>query len=177
MEVADLREQLLIGDRTPTRTAFDPRVVATGGDVQDAAQGGNGMRGLMRLHEFEDPGGIEPVSRANQAAAFFKISRSSRSVAFSRRRRCNSPFSSVVSPSRRWPLSRSACRTQLRIDCPVTSNSLASACGDRPARTNSTRRWRYSGGYGRRDFGIVHSYDPSQKGVSPRNRGNSRNRK
>jgi hypothetical protein len=26
--------------------------------------------GLMRLHEFEDPGGIEPVSRANQAAAF-----------------------------------------------------------------------------------------------------------
>jgi hypothetical protein len=30
------------------------------------------MGGPMRLHEFEDPGGIEPVSRANQAAAFFK---------------------------------------------------------------------------------------------------------
>jgi len=36
------------------------------------------IAGLVRLHELVDSGGIEPVSRANQAAAFARISRSSR---------------------------------------------------------------------------------------------------
>ena len=37
------------------------------------------MRGPVRLHELEDLPGTVPVSLANQAAAFFRISRSSRS--------------------------------------------------------------------------------------------------
>ena len=90
-----------------------PRVVPAGGDAQHAAHGGEGMGGLMRLHEFEPFGGIEPVSRANQAAAFFRISRSSRSVAFSRRKRCSS-----VAFVGRQPVGASA-RIALRLRDPV----------------------------------------------------------
>ena len=79
---------------------------------------------LIRLHESEDFSGIEPVSRANQAAAFDRISRSMRSCRFSRRRRTNSFRSSVVNPSLRLPSSRSAWATQLWFDCAVGSNSL-----------------------------------------------------
>jgi hypothetical protein len=47
-------------------------------------------------------------------------------AAASRRRRLSSSRSAVVSPSSRRPSSRSACSTQLRIDCAVGSN-----CRDR----------------------------------------------
>src|SRR5262245_44734305 len=67
-------------------------------------------------------------------------------------------------PSLRRPSSRSAWRTQFRIHCSVGSNSRAIDDGDRPPRTSSMIRCRYSSGYGRRDFGIVHSYH--HKGVS-----------
>src|SRR6185503_4751244 len=110
------------------------------------------------LHEFEDSGVIAPVSRANQAAAFFKISRSSRSRTFSRRSCCSSVRSVVVMPSARRPSSRSAWRTQRPIACAVGSNSFASDAGERPARTNSTMRVLNSGGYRRRrlyGFSIV----------------------
>jgi hypothetical protein len=53
------------------------------------------MLGLVSPHELESFGGIEPVSRANQAAAFFRISRSSRSVFTSRRSRRSSSRSSL----------------------------------------------------------------------------------
>jgi hypothetical protein len=53
----------------PTRGA-GPRVVPAGGDAQHAALRGDRMRGLMAPHELESLDGIEPVSRANQAAAF-----------------------------------------------------------------------------------------------------------
>ena len=75
------------------------------------------MMGLIHAHELEDLPGTVPVSLANQAAAFFKISRSSRSWRFSRRSRRSSSRSTVVRPSSRRPSSRSACRTQLRIAC------------------------------------------------------------
>ena len=91
----------------------------------------------VRSDEREDRLGTAPVSRANQAAAFFRISRSSRSVAFSRRSRCISVRSAVVRPSARRPASRSAWRTQFRIACADGSNSRPKASGDRPARTNS----------------------------------------
>ena len=71
--------QLLVAlgaTRTPTAS---PRVVPAGGDAQHSAHRGHPMMGLVCLHEREDLPGIVPVSRANQAAAFFKISRSSRS--------------------------------------------------------------------------------------------------
>ena len=52
--------------------------------------------------------------RAKKAAALFRISRSIRSVWFSRRNRASSSLSSVLRPSGRLPSSRSACLTQLR---------------------------------------------------------------
>ena len=98
------------------------------------------MMGLVRLHEREDLPGIVPVSRANQAAAFFKISRSSRSWRFSRRSWRSSPSSKLVRPSSRRPSSRSAWRTQLRIADAEHSNSRASSPGARPVRTSSTAK-------------------------------------
>jgi hypothetical protein len=79
--------------------AFAPRIVPAGGDTQDAAHGGDRMDGLMCRHELESLDGIVLVSRANQAAAFDRIARSSRSWRTSRRSRRSSSRSSVVSPS------------------------------------------------------------------------------
>src|SRR6185312_15095368 len=90
MEVPDPIQQLAIVDASRALGTILPRIVPASGDAQDAAHGGKGMGGPIRLHESESFDGIDPVSRANQAAAFFKISRSSRSVAFSRRSRCSS---------------------------------------------------------------------------------------
>src|SRR5207344_3612171 len=53
-----------------------PCVIAARGDVQDAAHYGNGVTGPVLAHELEPFGGITSVSRANQAAAFERISRS-----------------------------------------------------------------------------------------------------
>jgi len=50
-------------------------------------------------------------------------------------------------PSLRRPSSRSACATQLRIDCAEGSNSLARWYGLRPDRTSSRIGCRYSEGY------------------------------
>jgi hypothetical protein len=51
-------------------------VIAAGGDLQQAAHHGDRMHGPGGSHKLEPLDGIEPVSRANQAAAFAKISRS-----------------------------------------------------------------------------------------------------
>ena len=123
-----------------------PRMISAGGDAQQTAHRGYGISTLIRLHESEDFPGIEPVSRANQAAAFDKISRSIRSCRFSLRRRTSSLRSSVVNPSLRLPSSRSAWATQLWIDCAMGSNSLANASELLPALTSSTMRRRNSGG-------------------------------
>ena len=72
-----------------------------------------------------------------------------------RHRRRNSDRSAVVRPSARRPSSRSACHTQLRIDCAEGSNSRARWSGLRPDRTRSTICCRYSGGYRGLDLGIV----------------------
>ena len=97
------------------------------------------------------------MAKASQAAAFFRISFSSRRTRFSRRSRRSSSFSSVVRPSVRVPSSRSAWRTQFQIDCAVGSNSRDSESGVRPPRTRSTICCRYSGEYGGRLLGIVSS--------------------
>src|SRR5207247_4748503 len=130
------------------------------------------VNGLVVRHEPEDLGGFESVSLANQAAAFRKISRSSRRTLFSRRSLLSSSRSSVVSPSERRPSSRSACLTQFRIACAVGSNCFASDSGDLPERTSSTRRRRYSGVYGWWLFGIVELPFPPLVRF-PRNRGNA----
>ena len=99
-------------------------------------------------------------SRANQAVAFAKMSRSSRRRRFSRRRRRSSSRSAVLGPSPRRPSSRSACTTQLRIACAVGSNSRDNSSGLRPARTNSTIWRRNSSAYGGLDLGMVDTSSP-----------------
>ena len=90
------------------RSAIDPRVVATGGDTQQTAHGGDWIVGLIHFHEPEDFLEIGSLSRANQAAAFANISRSTLSCLFSLRNFRSSARSTVVRPSLRRPSSRSA---------------------------------------------------------------------
>ncbi len=108
VEAADLGPQPLILLRMSRWLSAAPRIVAAGGDLQHLAHRGNRMIGPIRTHEFEPRDGIDQVSCANQAAAFFRISRSSRSRRFSRRNRRSSSRSAVVKPSSRRPSSRSA---------------------------------------------------------------------
>ena len=60
----------------PARLMAAPRVIAAGGDAQQPTHRGDRIHGPVRPHEREDPSGIASVSRANQAAAFARISRS-----------------------------------------------------------------------------------------------------
>lgn len=101
MARANLLEQLLVPVRPGARVATLPRMVPAGGDAQDAAHRGQGMGGLVRLHESEPVEGIDPVSRANQAAAF------SESPAL--HGAWHSPAAGAAIPSvRRWSGRRSA---------------------------------------------------------------------
>ena len=141
---------------SPCRRATPlPRVVPAGGDIQQATLCGYRIVGLVRPHELVSSDGIEPASRANQAAAFANISRSRFNCRFSRRSRRISSRSWVVSPSASLPSSRSACFTHLLILSTVGSNSRAYSPGLRPTRTNSTIRWRNSSGYALLPRGIV----------------------
>ena len=108
----DLEHQLRVSLRPGRGRTAHPSVVAAGGESQHAAHRPNRIVGLIRLHELEPRSGIELLSRANQAAAFFRISCSMRSPLFSRLSCRSSSRSSVVSPSLRRPSSRSACLTQ-----------------------------------------------------------------
>ena len=148
MRRTDQRGQRRVGLRTSRRNTMAPRIVPTGGHAQDTAHGADGVDLLMSAHEFEDLDGFESASRANQVAAFERMSLSTRNCLISRRRRCSSWSSSVVKPPSPEPSSRSACCTQLRIDSGDGSNSLANYSGVRPARTNSTIWRRNSGAYG-----------------------------
>ena len=69
----------------------------------------------------------------------------------------------VVSPSVRRPSSRSAWMTQFRIDGADTSYYRDSDSGVLPARTSSTNRRRYSGGYRRCVLAIVNSFLPKDQ--------------
>jgi hypothetical protein len=113
--------------------------------TQQPAHGSDREFGLILAHEPEPFGGIVFVSRANQAAAFDRISLSSLSWRFSRRSWLSSSRSAVVSPLPPRPASHSAWPTQFLIDCAVGSNSCASSSGKRPARTSSTI-WRRNSG-------------------------------
>ena len=79
-----------------------PRVIPAGRDPQHLAHRRNGKDRLPRVNQRERVAG----SLAKKAAAFFKISRSSRSWRFSFRSRASSSRSAVVRPVR--PLVRSA---------------------------------------------------------------------
>src|SRR5713226_7542758 len=154
MNRADARREFRVGARPRRWRPLAPRIVAAGGDGQHPAHRGNPVIGLIRVHELERRDGTEPVSVANQAAAFDSISRSSRSTRFSRRSRLSSSRSAVVSPSLRRPSSSPACLTHLRIALAEASNSRANCATGRPARANSMIRRRYSGAYGGWVLGI-----------------------
>src|SRR5713101_4266024 len=154
MNRADACSKFRVGARPCRRRALAPRIVAAGGDGQHPAPRGNCVHGLIRVHELERRDGTEPVSVANQAAAFDSISRSSRSTRFSHRNRLSSSRSAVVSPSLRRPSSSPACLTHLRIALAEASSSRANCAIGRPARANSMIRRRYSGAYGGWVLGI-----------------------
>ena len=54
--------------------ASAPGVEATARDAENPAHDGDRELGLVRHYELEDSGGSSVLSRANQAAAFFRIS-------------------------------------------------------------------------------------------------------
>ena len=85
-----------------------PGIETAGGDPQHAAQVRNRVVGFLTLHKQKQLYRVLLVSWAKKAAAFFNISRSSRSIRISRCRRRNSSRSEVVSPSR-CPSSISCC--------------------------------------------------------------------
>lgn len=76
-----------------------PGVVAAPGDLQDATQPGDRVAGLLAVNEPEGYFRVL-VSSAKKTAAFFRISRSSRKILFSRRRRRSSLRSSSFKPGR-----------------------------------------------------------------------------
>src|SRR6266851_1230181 len=140
MNRGDARREFRVGARPRRGRPLTPRIVAGGGDSQHPAHRGNPVIGLIRVHELERRDGTEPVSVANQAAAFDSISRSSRSA--------------VVSPSLRRPSSSPAYWTHWRIALAEASNSRANCAIGRPVRASSMMRRRYSGAYGGWVLGI-----------------------
>src|SRR5215467_1756609 len=96
MRRTDFADQRRIRHGTPRRPPLDPRIVATGGDTQQPTHAGNRIVRLVIAHELKPLRGIVFVSRANQAAAFDRISRSSLSWRFSRRSRLSSSRSAVA---------------------------------------------------------------------------------
>src|SRR3954463_13851601 len=153
----DLRDQCRVRLGPPRWAPLHPCIVATGGDTQQLAHGGDRVTRLVIAHEPEPFAGIAFVSRANQAAAFERISRSSRSWRFSRLSRLSSSRSAVVRPPSPRPAFLENCATQFLIDCAVGSNSAASSSGVRPACTSSTSWRRNWGGYGNLVLAIVDS--------------------
>ena len=103
----DLALELDVAPRPRRGRTLQPAVVPAGGETQHPAHGRKRKHGPVRLHERVPPLGIESLSLANQAAAFFRMSRSIRSRLTSRFRRSSSRRASVVSPSLRRPSSRS----------------------------------------------------------------------
>ena len=76
-------KRLVLASPVRGRT-LQPGVVPTGGETQHAAHHPNRKLGPVRLYELESFPGIESLSRANQAAAFFRMSRSIRRRLISR---------------------------------------------------------------------------------------------
>src|ERR1035437_1740279 len=118
------------------RWASSPSVETTSGDLENAARDHDPVVGL--LHEYESK--LHLLSFAKKAAAFFRISLSSRSTRLSRRSCVSSCFSAEVSsPLSPAPASIPACRTHSRTAVSVRSRSLATRLVDRsPARHSCT---------------------------------------
>ena len=72
--------EILVPPRPPRRRTLQPVVVPAGGETQHPGTWPQAETQPVRLHERISPPGIDPLSLANQAAAFFRMSRSTRSA-------------------------------------------------------------------------------------------------
>src|SRR5690606_31495864 len=99
MHLPDVVGELRVRAGPGRGEALPPRVVATSGDTQQAAQGRHRKVFLLRLDEREGRYRIPSLSLAKKAAAFLRISRSWRSVRTSRRSWRNSSRSPGASAS------------------------------------------------------------------------------
>src|SRR5687767_5993707 len=145
---ADLHGQDLVGDRPCRGRAGDPGVEARAADFQQPAQRGDVVVGLLPVDEGEPRHLVDSVTK--KAAAFFRISRSVLSLAFSRRSRVSSARSSPVSGSSPLlsgsPRSARSALTQLPNVVSLICRSRATSAIVLPvARTSSTACSRKSG--------------------------------
>ncbi len=109
MIMLDSSRQCFILLLTTGWLTLEPPVKITGRNIENTALRLYREYSPIRFHEFVDGSGS--VSFANQAVAFFRISRSTLSCRFSRRSRLSSSRSLVIKPSWRRPSSSSACLT------------------------------------------------------------------
>src|SRR5450631_1237385 len=137
MDRLDLPGQRQIRSISFAHRSIQPRIESTSRYMQQSAHDPDRVGGLVHLHEPEERFEV-PLSVANQAAAFDRISRSSLSLRFSRRNRDSSSRSAVVNPPSPLPASRLSCRTHSEIDHAVGPNSFESDAGLRPLRAKST---------------------------------------
>src|SRR5215469_4474730 len=155
----DLPRQRPICSLARAHRPIPPGIETAPRNLKQPAHHPHRMGGLVHLHEPEER--FEgPLSVANQAAAFARISRSSLSLRFSRRSRLSSSRSAVVSLPSPLPRSRASCWTHSEIVQAVGPNSRDSSAGFRPVRTRSTI-WRLNSGvYRTFVFAIVNPSKP-----------------
>ena len=93
MDLRHAGRQLRVGPCPSRGLALAPGPVAAGGDPQHVAESDDGGVGLLAVHERGGAHRIALVSCAKKAAAFFRLSRSSRTIRCARRSRCHSSCS------------------------------------------------------------------------------------
>ena len=111
--------ELLVGGGARGTSAFQPRVESAARHFENVAEYRYRRGGLLRRDERE----LHVLSLAKKAVAFFRMSRSIRSVFTSRLSAASSSRSDVVSAPAAaplpLPLSMSACRTHARTEVSV----------------------------------------------------------
>src|SRR5579871_2134741 len=137
MDRLDLARQIQVHPSSRAPRPLEPGVEPAPRDLQHSAHDPDRMGGLVGSYESEERFEV-PLSCANQAAAFERISRSSLSLRFSRRSRLSSSRSALVKPPSPLPASRASCFNHSEMVQAVGPNSLESDAGVRPERTRST---------------------------------------
>src|SRR5437899_3897265 len=150
MQAYNLGGQQAIRHGPGTRWAGQPTIEATATHSQDPTHSGDPKLPLVIPNE----GVLHGSSLAKYAAAFFKMSRSSLSRAFSRRSRMTSSSAATgcPDPGNAWPPAASSCAAHLYSRLRGTPNSRANSAAGRPDcfsnRTASSlnslvNRWRW----------------------------------
>src|SRR5215207_6391218 len=114
VDLLDLLRQPSILERTIGRRPALPVMEAGAVHTERATHHSDGIVGLLRGDERERLAYRPSLSFAKKTAAFERISRSIRSLAFSSRSRCSSSRSSPLRPPGRSPRPVRSCLSQLR---------------------------------------------------------------